>query len=613
MFYAEKKHLERHTLCAENKAKVINPAGRKVINYRLLTVMQYRSNKIRSYRGMTLVEILIAMAIMAIVFSAVVPQFRAIQNSWDSKQSNAEVLQNGRILIDHLNRNLSTAARITAVSGPAETNGYIEFEDNDANNLRFDINGTSNYVEFGPVGSLYDLAGPVSQLLFTCYDSNDLGTPITDVNEIRFIKVQTTITNPAAMGQDKTFTTYTYLRISSSSGDGSLVGWWKLDETEDDQASDSSGNRIDGTLTQMNPATDWVTGKLGGGLDFDGFNDYVNCGNDSSLDITDEITLAAWIKMASRPARNHWSDVLWKENAYSLYLTGQEDTETVLSAYFVLNTGTLDTWKDADIILPLNTWVHVAVTYDGTDAKGYVNGVYDFTKNKAGTIVTNTSSFTFGRSDDQYFEGSIDDVHLFNRALSQEEIVELVGGVFQQDEGSDGIVSMEAEHYTNNAPKGGHQWTLVTSPGGYSDEGAMEATPDSGTNQDTDYAAYSPRLDFLVNFVKTGTHYVWVRGYGKDGAGDSCHAGLDGQEISTCDRVNYYDPFYAWHSQTMDGPDATFNVTTTGIHTFNIWMCEDGFVIDKIVLTSSISYMPIGSGPAESEQSEPGGRGGLIP
>jgi len=556
---------------------------------------------------------LIAMALMAIVFAAVLPQFRVVQNSWDSKQANAEILQNGRVLIDHINRNLSKAARITAVSGPSETNGYIEFEDNNVNNLRFDINGTSNYVEFGPVGTLSDLAGPVSQLLFTCYDGNDLDTPITDVNEIRFIKVQTTLTNPSAMGQDKTFTTYTYLRTSSSGGDESLIGWWKMDETLVVTASDSSGNGNDGTLVLMNPAQDWVTGKIRGGLDFDGYNDYVNCGTDSSLDITDEITLATWIKMASRPARNHWSDVLWKDNIYALYLTGQEDTETVLSAYFVLNTGTIDTWKDADILLPLNTWIHVAVTYDGTDAKGYVNGVYDFTNNKAGTILTSTNPFTIGRSDDKDYEGIVDDVRLYNRALNQEEVCELAGGVFQQDDGSDGIVSIEAEHYTINNPQGGHQWNFVISPVGYSDEGAMEATPDSGTNQDRDYAANSPRLDFLVNFVKTGTHYVWVRGYGKDGSADSCHVGLDGQEIWSCNRLNNFSTFYSWHRETMDGPDATFNVSTAGKHVFNIWMREDGFVIDKIVLTTNISYAPVGSGTAESQQTEPGGGGGLTP
>jgi hypothetical protein len=550
---------------------------------------------------------------MAIIFAVIVPQFRVIQNSWDSKQNSAEKLQNGRVLIDHLNRNLSKAVRITAVSDSSETNGYIEFEDNDANNLRYDVNSTTACVGFGPVGNLYDLAGPVSQLQFTCYDGNDLDTAITDVNSIRFIKVQTTLTNPDAMGQDKTFTTYTYLRAGSASGDESLVGWWKLDDTHGDTASDSSGSGNDGTLVNMDPGQDWVTGKIGGGLDFDGNNDYVDCGNDSSLDITDEMTLTTWIKMASRPTKDHWSDVLWKENAYALYLTGQQNTETVLSAYFVLDTGTIDTWKDADILLPLNTWVHVTVTYDGTNAKGYVNGVYDFTKNKAGTIDITTHPFTIARSDDKYFEGIVDDARLYNRVLDPAEIAELAGGIFQQDEGSNGIVSMEAENYTVKAPQGGHEWTFVTSPGGYSDTGAMQATPDSGTNQDTDYAANSPRLDFLVEFVKTGTHYIWVRGYAIDGSADSCHAGLDGQEISTCDRLNNFSSNYTWHNETMDGPDATFNVTTAGIHTFNIWMREDGFVIDKIVLTSNIAYTPIGTGPAESEQSEPGGGGGLLP
>ena len=574
--------------------------------------MWYRNNKNRIFQALTLVEMLIAMAIMAIVFAAVAPQIRVIQNSWDSKAGTSETLQNGRVLTDHLKHNLSKAVRITAISGPAETNGYIEFMDNDANNLRYDINSGSNHVEFGPIGALYDLAGPVSQLLFTCYDGNDFVTPITDVNSIRFIKVQATLTNPSAMGHDETFSSSIYLRACSSSGDASLIGWWRLDESSGLTASDSSGNGNDGTLTMMNPAQSWVTGTISGGLDFDGTNDYVDCGNDSSLDITDEITLAAWINMASRPTNNHWSDVLWKEDAYSLYLTGESDTETVLSAYFVLNTGTIDTWKDASILLPLSSWVHVAVTFDGTDAKGYVNGVYDFTKNKAGTIVTTTHPFTFGRSDDQYFKGIVDDARIYNRALEPEEIAELAGGVFQQDDGSDGIVSIEAENYTLNNPQGSHEWTFVTSPGSYSGTGAMQATPDSGTTQDTDYAANSPRLDFQVEFVKTGIHYVWIRGAG-DNAGDSCHAGLDGQEISTCDRLNSFSTFYGWHKDTIDGPDATINVSTAGIHTFNIWMREDGFVIDKIVLTSNITYSPVGTGPAESEQSEPGGGGGLIP
>jgi hypothetical protein len=549
---------------------------------------------------------------MAIVFAAIVPQFRVVQNSWDSKQANSEILQNGRVLIDHLSRNLSKAARITAVSGPAEINGYIEFEDNDANNLRFDINGTSNYVEFGPVGSLYDLAGPVSQLLFTCYDGNDFDTPITDVNDIRFIKVQTILTNPSAMGQDKTFTTYTYLRVSSSGGDESLVGWWKLDETLGVTASDSSGNGNDGTLVLMNPAQDWVTGKVGGALDFDGSNDYVNCQNSEDLQLTDALTIAGWVKA------NSWG------SGYDVSIIARKGEDNPNNYQLAIADGRATLYLDdgdsngfrGDTVLNTGQWYHVAGTWDGAQVRIYLNGILDNDPPDSYSLTLNTDTrdlYIGGRSGTDLLNGTLDDVRIYNRALTLEEVSDLVGGVFQQDEGSNGIVSIEAEHYTINNPQGGHQWNFVISPFGYSDEGAMEATPDSGTNQDTAYAANSPRLDFLVNFVKTGTHYVWVRGYGKDGSSDSCHAGLDGQEISSCDRLINFSTFYSWHRETMDGPDATFNVSTAGIHVFNIWMREDGFVIDKIVLTSNITYAPVGSGPAESEQTEPGGGGGITP
>ena len=176
--------------------------------------MQYPRNKIRASTALTLLEMIIALAIMATVFAAILPLFRSIQNSWDSKQAAAETVQNGRVLIDHLNRNLAKAFKIIAVSDPATTTGYIQFEDNDGNNLEYDI--ANSYVRFGFAGDLSDLAGPASRLQFTCYDASDFSTPITDVNDIRFIKVETTLTNSATMGQDKTFTTSVYLRTNAN-------------------------------------------------------------------------------------------------------------------------------------------------------------------------------------------------------------------------------------------------------------------------------------------------------------------------------------------------------------------------------------------------------------
>src|SRR4030042_602244 len=184
--------------------------------------MRYRNRKFRSYPALTILEIVIALAIITIIFAAVVPQFRVILNGWDSRQANTEVLQNGRVLIGHINRNLGKAAKVTAVSDSSETNGFIEFLGNDGNNRRYDIDTSSNYVEFALVGNLFDLAGPVNSLTFTCYDVCDLDnplSPVTDVNVIRTVRVDATIASSDSLIQDKTFTTWAYLRTNAQGSD----------------------------------------------------------------------------------------------------------------------------------------------------------------------------------------------------------------------------------------------------------------------------------------------------------------------------------------------------------------------------------------------------------
>src|SRR4030043_391308 len=89
-----------------------------------------------SRSAVTLMELVIAMAMIGIIFAAILPQFTLIRNSWDVKQGTAEALQNGRVLMDHINRNLSKAVRITDISASASTDGYVEFEDNDGNTMR---------------------------------------------------------------------------------------------------------------------------------------------------------------------------------------------------------------------------------------------------------------------------------------------------------------------------------------------------------------------------------------------------------------------------------------------------------------------------------------------
>jgi hypothetical protein len=389
---------------------------------------------------------------MVIVFAAIVPQFRIILNSWDSKAGAAEALQNGRVLIDHLNRNLSKAVRITAVSASSVTNGYIQFIANDSNTYRYDI-GESNYVEFGPQpGTLSDLAGPVSSLQFACYDGNNFTNAITDGNSIRFVDVNTTLTNLATLGQDKTFTTSAYLRTNDESSECGLVGCWKLDETSGTTtAADSSGNGNNGTLVNMDPATDWVAGQIGGALDFDGLDDYVNLGIGSSLNFgsSEPFTVAAWVKTTED---------------YGLIVSFRSSTDdgTVIDLAVGYEGAANDPGK-AMILVRQNgggggyahvtseddvndgQWHHVAaVRGSNSTIELFLDGVSrgtDSGTESGGAITTNLRAIgserrwvsdVFGTADQRYLAGTIDDVRIYSRALSVDEIAQLANALKYQ-------------------------------------------------------------------------------------------------------------------------------------------------------------------------------------
>ena len=386
--------------------------------------MRHENKKTWFSPALTLIEMVISLAIMAILVAVLVPQLRAIQNSWDSNANSTEALQNGRILIDHLNRNLSKAARITAVSDSSTVNGYIEFTDNDAKSFRYDVNAISNYVEFDLVGSLSDLAGPVSQFQFTCYDGNDFDTAITDANSIRFVKVQTTITNSASSGRDITLSTQVYLRTTPSSELSELVGWWKLDETSGDTAADSSGFENDGSLENMS-GNEWTVGILNGALEFDGVNNYsVDCGKDAIFDITDEITLSVWIKPNDCGNSDHNPYVVKGDYSYGLKHTASNNLEFYIKidggGWYLPHYSVSGSFN--------GEWHHVAGTYDGSQVKLYVDGALEDYIDCAGPIETDSSHVCIGEEYDRtyrYYDGLIDDVRIYNRALEPEDIAAL--------------------------------------------------------------------------------------------------------------------------------------------------------------------------------------------
>lgn len=167
-----------------------------------------------------------------------------------------------------------------------------------------------------------------------------------------------------------------------------------------------------------------------------------------------------------------------------------------------------------------------------------------------------------------------------------------------------GMVVMEAESHADNIPRSGHSWDSTFNPQA-SGQTVMRANPNTNVHINTNYSATSPELTYPVQFTTTGTYYVWIRGRGATADDDSCHVGIDGVEIPTADRISGFGPSLGWSRSTMDGPVATLQVTSAGVHDVNLWMREDGFSVDKIVLTRNPYFWPSGHGPAESERAAP--------
>jgi len=179
----------------------------------------------------------------------------------------------------------------------------------------------------------------------------------------------------------------------------------------------------------------------------------------------------------------------------------------------------------------------------------------------------------------------------------------------QQDPGPDGIISVEAEHYDEAVDVGTNTWEVVSAAadftGTFSGGAAAQIMPDTplgGRSMNEGFIDNMPRLDFQINFAKTGTHYVWVLAFGRDGNSDSCHIALDNEYIDTCDRMSGWNGSHGWSNTTMDGPVSTFEVMQPGLHTLNVYMREDGLAFDKIIVTTNpeFSLDDTDMGPEES-------------
>jgi fibronectin type 3 domain-containing protein len=197
-----------------------------------------------------------------------------------------------------------------------------------------------------------------------------------------------------------------------------LVAAYGFDEGTGTTAADQSGSGNPGTVSNATWAGT-AAGKFGNALSFNGSSSVVNIADSNSLDLTNAMTLEAWVRPSTLA---NWNTIIFKERpgyyAYALYA----NTGSNRPSGNIWNGGDRDVRGTAQVAV--NTWTHLAATYDGSVLAIYINGVQSATLLTSGAIVTSTGALRIGDNTiwDEHFSGLIDEVRVYNRALSLAEI-----------------------------------------------------------------------------------------------------------------------------------------------------------------------------------------------
>jgi len=203
-----------------------------------------------------------------------------------------------------------------------------------------------------------------------------------------------------------------------------LVGYWSFNEGTSTVALDYSGNKNKGTLVN-GPA--WVNGKRGKALNFDGVNDFVdaNPSNGNNLDISGPLTVTAWVKTNSLGT---FQTIISKHTGgsnanYLIWIENQNRFQTYASP------GGISTNVMGTTVAKKNTWYHVAELWDGAFLRLFVNGVQEGTpasgSGNVGVTIKDVAIGSESYGGSNFFNGLIDEVRVYNRALSADEIQKL--------------------------------------------------------------------------------------------------------------------------------------------------------------------------------------------
>ncbi len=209
-------------------------------------------------------------------------------------------------------------------------------------------------------------------------------------------------------------------------GDPTLVGWWKLDDGTGTVAKDSSGHGNNGTL---NGNPQWVPGHFGGALKLDGSDDYIDAGKDPSLDLT-AWTITFWLNAAQNKNYNAFV-VKGLDAAENYEVLGFGDGSIHMPIAF--NDGTRTYFNTPTGIIVVGEWTHFAYTYEsGKGRRLYKNGNPVYSDTQSGTPRASTDRLALGTEQPtslgRFTNGTMDDMRIYNRVLTPEELSDVVRG-----------------------------------------------------------------------------------------------------------------------------------------------------------------------------------------
>jgi hypothetical protein len=208
-----------------------------------------------------------------------------------------------------------------------------------------------------------------------------------------------------------------------------LIGYWKINEGAGNAVLDSSGYGFNGTASG---GYSWVQGKRGYGMSFDGSNGLVSIPKEVYSSITNKMSICAWVKMDTLTGINTFASTF---QSGGFGLTYNEPTSNRIA--FRLYRG--GAYHSAVSNAQPNTgeWIFLVGTYDNATIKLYVNGVLQTTTtNTTGNMTHSTQPLMLGMNPplENPFDGSIDEVRLYNRDLTQEEVNQLYSQGFHSDD-----------------------------------------------------------------------------------------------------------------------------------------------------------------------------------